>query len=305
MTFDTYRLSDNTNMSVAPNWGANLFSWVVDGVEMMYRPDDYPAAAWKITGGGNPLLFPSVGRTYDTTGPEPVLGRYQIYGHDRKYEMITHGVLFHCAWTSNVESSGPDWVRVEYRAGIPDTVRSDNYPFDVSFSQTYTLRAKSVELEATLVNNGREPAPAAFGYHPYFRVSNPRREGMSVDLPVTRRMFLDDNTQLTGKSEPADGKIILEPDVYYDHPFAGINGRRMTLTDSLAGHRVHVDFDETFELLFLYSPDSADFVCIEPWTRGLGGYSALREPGWEDGAAIPVLAPGETRSHKAVFSAER
>jgi len=304
MNCDTHRLSDDTHISVAPNWGANMFSWVVDGTEIMYCPDDYPGAAWKITGGGNPLLFPSVGRTYNTTGPEPVLGRYEIYGHDRPYEMITHGVLFHCMWTVSDKSSGPGFVSVTYSAGIPDTVRSDNYPFDVSFSQRYTLREKSVELESLLVNSGPGPAPAAFGYHPYFRVSNPRREGISVDLPVTKRMFLDQNTQLNGQSESAEGKIALEPDVYYDHPFSGIIGQRMTLSDSRAGRRVHIDFDESFELLFLYSPDGADFVCVEPWTRGLGGYSALRNPGWENGESIPVLAPGESQSHRAVFSVE-
>jgi galactose mutarotase-like enzyme len=75
----------------------------------------------------------------------------------------------------------------------------------------------------------------------------------------------------------------------------------MSLVDRRAGHTVHVDFDNNCELFFLYSPDGSDFVCIEPWTRGLGAFESLKDPGWESGKLIPVLQPGETIEFKATF----
>ena len=53
----------------------------------------------------------------------------------------------------------------------------------------------------------------------------------------------------------------------------------MQLVDRPAGHTINIDFDETAELLVVYAPGGADFMCLEPWTRGLGGFGALRKPG--------------------------
>lgn len=301
----TLNLDSKNTISLALEWGCNMYSWVCDGAEMMYCPPDYPAAAWKITGGGTPLLFPSVGRTYDMSGPEPVLGRYSIYGDDECYDMITHGFLFVCGWEVIEESKTDTSATVTLKAIIPKDIYTNRYPFDVSFFQTFTLSAGKVELTSKMVNNSDKPAPAAFGYHPYFRVSNPKRDGISVNLPVTRRLFINELTQLNGKSEPSDGQMDLQPDIYYDHAFDGITARRMTLTDIIAGRKMHVDFDEKFELLFLYSPDKSDFVCIEPWSRGMGAYADLCKQGWENGKEIPVIKANEQLTYKASFVVEK
>jgi len=282
-----------------------MFSWKCDGHEIMYRPADYPQAAWKITGGGNPLLFPSVGRTYDYSGSEPVLGRYTIYGDDSYYDMITHGFLYVCTWEVVSECRDNNRVSVTFRAIISDEIRCNRYPFKVDFQQTYTLFSDRVELCSELTNTSDKPAPAAFGYHPYFQVSNSAREGISVDLPVKRHLFVNELTQLSGETEPSDGKTELEKNIYYDHAYDTLTGTRMTLTDNQAGHKVHVDFDPKFEMLFLYSPDGSSFVCIEPWTKGMGAYASLKDSGWENGNKIPVIKPDEQVEYKATFSIEK
>ena len=78
----------------------------------------------------------------------------------------------------------------------------------------------------------------------------------------------------------------------------------MQLIDRPAGRTINVDFDQSAEMLVVYAPDSADFMCLEPWTRGLGGFAALREPGWEKGKAVPVLEAGEVREFASRFSVE-
>ncbi len=281
---DTYELDAGIRCSVAVDWGCNVFDWRENEQPILFCPPDYPDAAWKITGGGNPMLFPAVGRTWDHSSGEPVAGKYRIYGIDKEFNMPSHGILFLCTWKKLEESKTRESISAEYELVVPEKVREENYPFDVGFSIKITLREESLEVVATLHNKDSRPAPAAFGYHPYFRISNKERRGVEVELPVRRHLLLTKDTVLfTGETEAADGRFFLEPDVYYDNAFDTTTGTTMTLIDKKAHRRVRVDFDEKLELFFLFSPDDSEFVCIEPWTRGLGAFESLREPGWESG----------------------
>jgi aldose 1-epimerase len=302
---DVYQLNSGDSISIAPDWGCNLFSWRVNGRELMYVPDGYPEAAFKITGGGNPILFPSVGRTWDHSTNEPVAGPWRLAGSSRAYSMPSHGVVYLSRFEKAEEGANTDEATVAYKLNVPEKVIRENYPFQVGLTQRFTLKPGRVELEAVLTNNGEIPAPAAFGFHPYFRISNPRREGVTVRLPVAKRLLLTERTVLlTGETQATDGVLHLDPDLYYDQAFGEPTGHRMTIVDEQAGHAVHVDFGEGYELFFAYAPDGAEFFCIEPWTRGLGAFEHLKDAGWEDGALIPVLQPGETRRYRAAFSVE-
>ncbi|HEY3412203.1 MAG TPA: hypothetical protein VGM51_03990 [Armatimonadota bacterium] len=303
--FDTYQISSGDSIRIAPDWGCNLFSWIVGGRDLMYVPQGYPEAAVKITGGGNPILFPSVGRTWDHSMGGPVAGPWRLAGSDKPYTMPSHGIVFLSRFEKVEEAVDADEASVLYRLSVPEKVHDENYPFRVGLTQRFTLKPGAVELEATITNEDSIPAPVAFGYHPYFRISNPRREGVTVRLPVARRLGLTKDTVLfTGETEPTDGVLHLEPDLYYDQAFGEPTGRRMSLVDERAQHAIHVDFDDTCELFFAYAPDGAEFFCIEPWTRGLGAFEHLKEPGWEDGRLIPVLQPNEVRQFRSTFSVE-
>lgn len=300
---DTYKLDNGASCKIAAGWGCNLFSWKVDGKELMYCPEDLPSTAEKITGGGNPILFPSVGRTWDRSSRKPVPGLYRISGSDETYFMPSHGIVFQSKFVKTGESRSADRLIADYELIVPEKVRAENFPFDLKFIQRFTLTPTTIELRGTITNTGDSMAPAAFGYHPYFRISDAGREGVEARLPVSKRLLLTQDTVLpTGESEEADGVIDLNPDIYYDHAFCGRTGRRMSLIDRKAERAIHVDCDETFEMFVLYAPDGAEFVCIEPWTRGLGAYEHLRNPGWENGEVIPVLRPGEVRTHAVTFS---
>lgn len=128
---DTYQIDNKNSFSIAQSWGCNIFSWIVDGKEIMFCPEGYPEAAFKITGGGNPILLPSVGRTWDQSSGEPVLGNYRIYGIDRTFFMPNHGILFFCKWNKIEENQTQDSASVAYELIIPDEVKEKNYPFDL------------------------------------------------------------------------------------------------------------------------------------------------------------------------------
>lgn len=300
---DTYQLACGTSYSVARSWGCNLFSWIVDGKELMYCPPELPDTALKITGGGNPILFPAVGRTWDVSSGEPVMGRYRIDGSDRDYNIPSHGIVFRSTLERTDVAESPDRISAVYELSIPENVREESYPFDVRLTQSFAFMPESVELTATLTNAGADPAPVAFGYHPYFRISSPERAGVEVRLPATKHLLVTPVTvQLTGESEPFDGTIRMAAGRDYDNVFGELTGRRMSLVDEPAGHTIAVDCDEAVELLVVYSPGGSEFVCIEPWTRGLGGFGSIRKPGWQNGEHIPVLQPSEVKTFTCTFS---
>lgn len=303
---DRYELKSGASCEIARSWGCNLISWKVGGVEMMYCPPGLPDEAQKITGGGNPILFPAVGRTWDLSSGEPVAGRYRIRGSDVTYTIPSHGIVFLSEFVKVGEERSADAITARYELRVPEKVREESYPFGMGLDLSFTLGEPGIAMEAVASNRGSKPAPVAFGHHPYFRISNPEREGVEVHLPVTREMLLTQDTVLpTGETRPADSVIALKPDVYYDNVFLGLTGSRMSLVDREAGHAIHVDYDEHVELLVLYSPDGSDFVCIEPWTRGLGAFGKLYQAGWESGDLIPVLRPGESLTVKVALSVER
>jgi len=302
---DKYELVSGSSCAIARSWGCNLISWIVNGEELIYCPEDLPAAATKITGGGNPILFPSVGRTWNLSGDKPTLGPYRIYGSDRVYHMPNHGILFRSRFERTGVMQTPYLVTGTYVLEIPKAVREENYPFEVRLFQNFTLKPDRIDLCARIMNLDSKPAPVAFGYHPYFRISNRDRQGLEIKLPAEKELVLTPDTVLpTGETKEFDGVLKLSPGVYYDNLYTNLVGRRMSLVDRQAGRILHVDFDENTELLVVYAPDNSDFVCIEPWTRGLGAFMQLNHPDWHSTNAIRVLQPREAMSFSVTFSVE-
>ncbi|MDH7600605.1 MAG: aldose 1-epimerase [Armatimonadota bacterium] len=302
---DEYQLIDGSRCSVARTWGCNLISWNTRGMELMYCPPELPESAAKITGGGNPILFPAVGRTWDLSGDKPILGPYRIYGSEHRYHMPNHGIVFKSHFERTGLMETPFLVTSVYDICIPEEVHQESYPFDVRLTQSFTLKPDRIDLWARITNADTKPAPVAFGYHPYFRVSNPERKGVEIKLPATKEVILTPDTILpTGEMKDFDGVLKLAPGVYYDNLYTGLVGRRMSLWDKQAGRVVHVDFDQNTEFLVVYAPDNSDFVCIEPWTRGLGAFMELGRSDWEKTNTIKILQPGETVFFSVTFSVE-
>ncbi len=302
---DEYRLVSGCRCAVARTWGCNLISWIVDNAELMYCPPELPESASKITGGGNPILFPAVGRTWELSGEKPVLGPYRIYGTNRLYQMPNHGIVFKSLFERTGLMETPYLVTATYDMQIPEQVLEENYPFEVRLTQSFTAKPDRIDLWARIVNADTRPAPVAFGYHPYFRVSNPDRTDVEIRLPATKEIILTPDTVLpTGETRDFDGVLKLATGVSYDNLYTGLVGTRMSLVDKQARRVVHVDFDLNTEFLVVYAPDNSEFVCIEPWTRGLGAFMNLNHPDWEKTDAIRILQPGKAMFFSATFSIE-
>lgn len=296
MHIDRYELDGAVACSVAPDFGCNLFSWRVDGREMLYCPEGVLGNPTEFYHGGNPILFPAVGRTWDRSGSEPRFAVYNIYGRDEEYEMPAHGILPFCSWRKASEARRDDSIRVTYDCLIPPRVRLKYYPFEVDFRQTFTIGRRGLELEAEFVNRGEVPAPLAFGYHPYFALAADGPRQVELDIPCRHRLSLVPGLSIpSGEKEPAGMPVRLEDGQACDMVFSGLTERRAGLLDRRAGRAVRLEFDRYIEALVVYAGAEAPFVCLEPWTGGLGAYESLCRRGWETAGDMPVLAPGEIR----------
>ena len=137
MEYHSYSLCNGVSCKIAPAMGCNLFSWVVDGKEVFYTDKEFGRDPLKFFYGGNPVLFPAVGRTWERAGKTPRFGIYKVYGLDGEYFMPLHGLLQSAEGRRTDEEISPGRVRVEYEACIPETTRLKSYPFDLLLKLGY------------------------------------------------------------------------------------------------------------------------------------------------------------------------
>jgi galactose mutarotase-like enzyme len=190
-----------------------------------------------------------------------------------------------------------------YRGRLPEAVQAENYPFDVELVLQYELSRERVGITATATNHSSSPAPFAFGLHPYFRVSD--KEAIAVELPCTSRVHLHEELLVpTGQREPLEDPVLRFDDAgSYDIAFGDVNGPAAYIRNVADGLDVRIDIDPVVEMFVVYSGAHTPFVCVEPWTRGLGGYSSLRENATPPNPALGFIDAGATRTLSFRYSA--
>ena len=319
---DTFRISDagrTARFSVAPGLGCNLCSWVVDGTELLFVPDGFleGAVAGDGTahlGGGNPVLFPAVGRTWDLTSTPPQPEAYRITGRTGSYRMPMHGVAGLLEWNriSNppdqrqaAESGSSPSLVVEYEGRIHRELREKHYPFDVGLRLKYGLTPDTVTVTTVVTNHESTPSPFALGFHPYFRVS--RKERIEVVLPCTTHVHLDSDLLIpNGETEALRDPVLrFRDDQTYDMAFGNVSGDHALIRNARTGLDIRVGIDRAVAMFVVYSGARTPFVCVEPWTRGLGGYTVRDADGEGALDELEVLAPAETREITIRYTAIR
>ncbi len=304
MKHNLYNLEPDTAIAIAPEHGCNLFSWKVDGKELLYCPKGFPENSNGFFSGGNPVLFPSVGRTWDLSSGKPVADIYRIHGKKGVYKMPCHGILPFGEWVKESEEITEKYVQVKYSFPTKENVFSEYYPFQVSFSLSFTLTRTAIRIEGFFANRGEIPAPFAFGLHPYFRIAD--RDCVQLHIPSVKRVELDPSLLIpTGKEFTASSSLSLKKGQVYDIAFGGLNEYRASIIDRKMEQAIHVDFDKNIEMLVVYSGADSDFICLEPWTKGLGSYEFLASDNWQNNCRINVLQPRENKTITIDYSIQK
>lgn len=300
MNIDSYRI-DDCIIRISSEFGCNLYSWVIAGEEILYCPPGVPGPGAQFFAGGNPVLFPAVGRTWDRSGDTPVADRYRIAGMEEPFTMPCHGVVPFGAWNKGLELVTDTSVQVDYTFEVPENVFDEHYPFNISFALRFIFSGRRIAFEAAFQNQGTSPAPMAFGLHPYFRFLGEER--LDVDLPCAYQMVLEPELLVPIGTEPlTSSRLVIANTDSCDMGYTGPTGRRATMRYPASGRTLHIDCDENIEVFVTYSDGSGEYLCLEPWTRGCGMFENLGGAGWEERVQLIVLEPNEARTVSLAYS---
>ena len=257
------------------------------GEELLAQRDGLAAYAEAGKTMGVPLLHPWANRlgawSYAALGREVDLRALEggPVRADGETGLPIHGTL---PRRFGVVAAGASRLEAELAAA-----ESAAFPFAHAVRLEATLTASTLRI-ATTVAAGGGPVPVAFGFHPYLTLPGVARERYRLELPMRRRLVLDERKLPSGATESVE-------------PFAGPLGEQELddgydgLVEPVAfaleggGRRIELRFEAGYPVAQVYAPRGRDFACFEPMTART---DALRT------GDFPLAVPGEP--YTAAFS---
>lgn len=240
-----------------------------EGAELLAQGSGVRAYAERGSTMGIPLLYPWANRLAALRYPG-AHGVVELARGDPLLKFDPNGLPIHGAiagelpWEllDDAGSSGHNlrarlrWQRADQLAIFP-------------FAHVLELRASvagSTLVISTSVQAGPgAPVPVSFGHHPYLTIPGIDRGSWEVELPVTRRLLLDERMIPTGASEPFADRRFALAHTGWDDAFTGLT-RPTVFAVSGAGRRIELEFREGYPYAQVYAPAGEDFICFEPMT---------------------------------------
>jgi galactose mutarotase-like enzyme len=287
-TLTRWRVGKSTFLAW-PEKGARLLNWTVelgDGSirDVIYWPPNVGLDGFAKVRGGNPILFPFCGRTFDQ-------GEI-FFWRDAKgvrRPMPIHGI----ARQSDFKLLTLDPNGFSARL-VPGEDALASYPFEYEFTVTYRFEPLGLVCEFALANLGAEPLPWSAGHHFYFSVPWTEGTGRSdyrVRIAAGAHVRQDAKGSLVAATgiQPEENLAnpalsdtqhyrLQQPDVVMAE--AGKSG---AVVVRVGADRVpHPDAT----IVTWSESESAPFYCIEPW---MGPANA-----WENKIGLNWVPPATT-----------
>jgi galactose mutarotase-like enzyme len=251
-----------------PEKGARLMNWNItlgDGSvrDIVYWPEVKTLDDFHKIRGGNPILFPFCGRTYDRSEP----GHWAADDALRR-PMPQHGFARQGAFRlSRLDERG---FSAQF---VPDEAAQAGYPYDYEFTVSYRFEATGLYVELDLTNRGATSIPWSAGHHFYFTLpwsSHLKRKDYVLELPATRTLKHNESGRLVdgprlGPRESLDNPALI------DTVHTGLRGHKfsVTETDSRQSLRFNTGFINTnardAAVVTWTQDEKSPFYCIEPW----------------------------------------
>jgi galactose mutarotase-like enzyme len=275
-----------------PEKGARLMHWHLtlgDGSErdVIYWPDLKTLDEFHRVRGGNPILFPFGGRSFESGE----IGFWKTPDGKRR-PMPMHGFARQDPF--KITRLDPRGFAAQL---IPQPEDREAYPFDYEFTVTYRFEPLALICEFTLKNLDKQPIPWSAGHHFYFTVpwtEGAKRSDYAIRIPATR----------TQKQDQSNGGVlpgpVLQPQENLSNPalidtvHLGLKSNTVVFGPPNAPGEVAVSLGtektppaESAFVTWTQAEDSP-FYCVEPW---MGPPNAA---GTKTGLAW--VQPGQTQS---------
>lgn len=237
------------------------------------------------------LLFPFASRIPE--GKYTFLGKSYAFNKNETGGLnAIHGLVRKQAFTLEEQVIHADHASLRLSFFL-DTL--EGYPFEVKFSVQYALHSDGrFTLSYEAVNQGVQPCPAMFGWHPYFMLGNEDVDAWKINIPSDEIVLFDDHMMPTGTA-PFTQELPMR--LYrneLDNCFI-VKTQEKTAVTELVSDNQHVTLrieqetgDGKFNHLVLYTPPSRDCVAIEPLTGNVNAFN--------NGEGLNILAKGKSVS---------
>jgi aldose 1-epimerase len=158
------------------------------------------------------------------------------------------------------------------------------FPFRHRVELGATLCPESLTLATTVVASFESPVPGSFGFHPYFGFPEPSRSKWRLELPVMRKLVVDERGIPIGEEEPFDGFDAELGENSFDDGFA-LPEEQMTFSVAGSTGRVSVDLLEGYRYAQVFAPKDKDYVALEPMTAPTNALTS--------GRGLPFVRPSK------------
>lgn len=271
-----YTIDDDQGCTatIAPEKGATVVSLTRDGEEYLYR-DEQNLRSSERPRCGIPFLFPIFGRLKE--------GRFSWKG--REYPMEIHGFAHTSVWRAEQQRSDRLVLSLEHNAQT-----WSQYPFAFRMELTFQVREGSLIIHPSLRNQGQEPMPFQYGFHPYFLTPDPE----SVRVETHANFFMDGQSEQPRPFGQGQGGIVLaEGAGEAGGAFLGVEGPSVV---DLGDRKVTISQNGDYPTLILWTQAGKPFLCVEPICGTPNGLNT---------GDCRTLYPGETWEGEIKFTPER
>lgn len=254
-------------VSILPSVGDVVFGMTVSGQNVLRFPyasiDDFKARPGLV---GIPFLGPWANR----------LDEQGFYANGKKYNFnMTLGNVRGTIPIHGFLTQNPFWEVVELKADKnaawltcrlefykhPDWMAQ--FPFAHTIEITQRLQGGVLEVKTTIDNLSTDPMPVSIGFHPYYQLTDSKREDWVISVGAKKEWLLAPNKTPTGETQPIeayfpDPNAAKLKDYDLDHVFSDLvrdaDGRAKF---SVTGKRqkLEVEFGPKYQAAVIYSPD--------------------------------------------------
>jgi aldose 1-epimerase len=271
----------------APQYGARLLKWKTKGRDIIYWPEEVNWFQASKIRGGNPILFPFVGRVH--------LGDRQGFWQDDKgntYPMQQHGFCRDAEFFFVQDpNDGENTVRMRLEASQGTR---KVYPYDFAFDVVYELGENELICTFKINNIGKEDMIYYAGHHFYFAMDHKDRADWQLNLPCQQWAY-----------HLPEGEVAYEFATHETTSFADKKlwnrlhvkpkSHEVTWENAKIGQKLQIELDPTvWPCVTTWAEfDESDYYCIEPWqsvpnATETGKYLRLLAPGQQETATCRI-----------------
>jgi len=273
-----------------PELGARLMNWNVtlgDGSvrDIIYWPEVENLDAIASVRGGNPILFPFSGRSFDQ-------GEIHHWRADDgvRRPMPMHGLARQGKFrTTRLDEGG---FSAQF---LPDEAAQAAYPYDYEFVVSYRFDPVGVFVELQLTNLGNKPMPWSAGHHFYFTLPwspGRARQNYILETTATKHLVRDDRGGLIAGPRVGPRENLGNKDLI-DLIHTGLRREVFAVTETPGGSRLLFrsgmanSSPRDLSVVTWTADENSPYYCIEPW---MGPPNAA-----ETKVGLHSVAPGQTQ----------